>query len=329
MTVDSNKTAGSASLRESDPSRDGKGPGPKLLAEKIARPDQSRSWTRLPFTGTQTGRVFSRPDSQHPKVDAREMRRIIVDQSYRAKVGHIGSALSVVDILAVLYGEILRISAPEDRDRDRFVLSKGHAALALYSALTLRGWITDAELSTFCSDGTLLGVHPEFLQRGVDFTTGSLGQGLSFGVGAALAAKWERSPRRVFVLLSDAECNEGAVWEAVMLAKQHELNRLVAIVDVNGQQALGYTREVVDLHPLEDRWKAFGWDACTVDGHNRDELRSVLSLLGREQGPPRVVLAKTIFGRGVSFMQNQIKWHYLPLSEQEHDQAVQELEEKV
>jgi len=300
--------------------------GPAAPAERAARPERSRSGAELPGSSTLSGTVLSRRGSVSRTVDPAVMRRIIIEQSHRAGVGHIGSALSVVDILAVLYGEVLRISAPEDPERDRFVLSKGHAALALYSALNQKGWITDAELNTFCADGTSLGVHPEFLQRGVDFATGSLGQGLTFGVGAALAAKWQRSPRRVFVLLSDAECNEGSVWEAVMLAKQHGLDRLIAIVDVNGQQALGYTHEVLDLNPLENRWKAFGWDVHTVDGHDRNKLGSLLHKLEGEQGLPHVVLAKTVFGKGVSFMEGAIKWHYLPLSEAELSQALQEIE---
>jgi transketolase len=254
------------------------------------------------------------------------MRRIVLEQSFRAGVGHIGSALSVVDILAALYDNVLKIFSTDDPDRDRFVLSKGHAALALYAALHLKGWISEAELNTFCADGTSLGVHPEFRQRGVDFATGSLGQGLTFGVGAALAAKWQRSQRRVFVLLSDAECNEGSVWEAIMIAKQQQLGNLVAIVDVNGQQALDYTQNVIGLHPLEERWKAFGWDVHTVDGHDHSQLGNIMCQLDEQRGVPHVLLAKTVFGKGVSFMQGQIKWHYLSMSKEEYNRALRELE---
>jgi transketolase len=260
------------------------------------------------------------------RMAALEIRRIIIEQSYRAHVGHIGSALSIADIIAALYGVVLRIDSCEDPNRDRFILSKGHAALALYAALHLRGWISWDELNCFCGDGSLLGVHPEFEQRGIDFTTGSLGQGLSMAVGAALAARWQLSSRRVFVLLSDAECNEGSVWEAVMLAKQQRLGNLIAVIDVNGQQALDYTNRVLDLDPLEDRWRAFGWDTHVVDGHNPDELASVMLELDTRPGPPHVVLAKTVSGKGVSFMQNQIQWHYLPLSREQRAQALWELE---
>ena len=191
---------------------------------------------------------------------AQQIRRIVLEQSKRANVGHIGSALSIADILAVLYADVLRVNHPLDPDRDRLVLSKGHAALALYAALSLRGWLAEQDLATYCADGSLLGVHPEHQLTGVDFSTGSLGQGLSVGAGAALAARLQGSSRRVFVLMSDAECNEGSVWEAVMFAAHHRLANLVAIVDLNGQQALGYTDRVLDLSPLHRRWSAFDWD---------------------------------------------------------------------
>ena len=167
---------------------------------------------------------------------------MIVEQSQRAHVGHIGSSLSIADIVAALFAGPLQRVTPDDANRERFILSKGHAALALYAALHETGRLTSAELSTYCGDYTPLGAHPEHVVGGVDFSTGSLGHGLSIGAGAALAARLQGSDRRVYVLLSDAECNEGSVWEAVMFAAHHRLSSLVAIVDVNGQQALGYTR---------------------------------------------------------------------------------------
>jgi transketolase len=194
-----------------------------------------------------------------PQIMAREIRSIVLQQSKRANVGHIGSGLSVADILAALYGSVLNIDDPESAGRDRFVLSKGHAALALYAALRLRGWIDDDLLNSFCGDLTTLGVHPEHVVKGVDFCSGSLGQGLSIGAGCALAARLQSSSRRCFVLLSDAEMNEGSTWEAIMFAAQNKLSGLVAIVDVNGQQALGYTVDVVSLEPIADKWRAFGW----------------------------------------------------------------------
>lgn len=255
------------------------------------------------------------------------IRRIVLEQSKRAHVGHIGSSLSVVDIIAALYGGILRIESPDDPDRDRFILSKGHAALALYAALHLRGWLTAADLDTFHSDDSQLGVHPEHALRGIDFSTGSLGHGLSFGAGAALAAKLQHSSRRVFVLVSDAECNEGSLWEAVMFAAHHHLSNLIAIVDLNGQQALGYTRDVMALSPLGARWAGFGWDVHEVDGHDARQIGEVVDSLDTHSGEPHVLVARTTFGKGVSYMQSQIKWHYMPMTDAEYAQALAELAE--
>jgi transketolase len=259
-----------------------------------------------------------------PNLQAR-IRRVVLDCSKRANVGHIGSALSVVDILAALYGRILKIDDPDDPDRDRFILSKGHAALALYGVLAARQWLTESELESFCTDGTLLATHPERSLRGVDFSTGSLGHGLSLGVGAALAARMQGSSRRVFVLVSDAECNEGSLWEAAMFAAHHRLANLVAIVDLNGQQAFGYTTEVLDLSPLADRWRAFGWDTHEVDGHDIDGLHDSMRGLNYETGRPHVLVASTVFGKGVSFMERRVKWHYLPMSDEQYASAVREV----
>ncbi len=258
---------------------------------------------------------------------ASRMRHIILERSYRAHVGHIGSALSVADIIATLYNRVLQIKAPDDPDRDRFILSKGHAALALYAALFLREWITDEELLSFLADGTKLGVHPEHAVNGVDFCTGSLGQGISYGVGAALAARIQNSTRRTFVLVSDAECNEGSLWEAVMFAAHHQLSNLVAIVDLNGQQALNYTEHVINMIPMSAHWEAFGWDVQEIDGHDSGQIETTINLLNTHSGPPHVILAHTVLGKGVPFMEKQIKWHYLPLSDEEYDIALRAIGE--
>lgn len=246
-------------------------------------------------------------------------------ESKRANVGHIGSALSIADILAVLYAHVLRATSPHDGDRDRFVLSKGHAALALYAALAVRGWLAPERLATYCADDSLLGVHPEHELPGVDFSTGSLGHGLAFGAGAALAARLQRSPRRSFVLLSDAECNEGSVWESAMFAAHHRLANLVAIVDANGQQALGRTDEVLSLSPLRERWAAFGWDARDVNGHDVGALARALDPTAANGDRPVAVIARTTFGKGVPFMESQLKWHYWPMSDEEYQVAVDAL----
>jgi transketolase len=254
------------------------------------------------------------------------IRRIVLEQSKRAGVGHIGSALSVADIVAALYGDVLRIPNPRHPDRDRFVLGKGHAVLAVYAALFARGWVSQAELDTYCGDGSLLGVHPEHRLPGIDFSTGSLGLGLPIGVGAALAARLEGSARRAFVLVSDAECNEGSVWEAVMFAAHHRLGRLTAVIDLNGQQALGYTEDVLSLAPMAARWRAFGWEAHEVDGHDVDALAALLDRPTEADGPPRVLVARTTFGKGVSFMEGHLKWHYWPMSDDEYRRALADVE---
>jgi len=256
---------------------------------------------------------------------ALQIRLTILEQAKRAGVGHIGSALSVADIIAALYSGGMDISDPDAPNRDRLVLSKGHAALALYAALHQRGWLTREELNTYCEDGSLLGVHPEHRLRGIDFSTGSLGHGLALGAGAALAARLQGSSRRVFVLLSDGECNEGSIWESAMFAAHQELSNLVVVIDMNGQQALGYTRHVLDLEPMDRRWDAFGWDARVVDGHDVEALLQAFDDLDPVTGPPHVLVARTTFGRGVSFMENQIRWHYFPMSDQEYARAVDEV----
>lgn len=272
------------------------------------------------------------------QIDPVAMRRIILTESHRAGVGHIGSCLSVVEIIASLYDRILRAASPTDPDRDRFVLSKGHAALTLYATLLLKGWITSADLATFCGDGTLLGVHPEHVLAGVDFSTGSLGHGLSVAAGAALAARLQSSKRRAFCLLSDGECNEGSVWEAAMFAGHQRLGGLTAVVDVNGQQAFGLTSEVLESSNLAERWAAFGWRVSTVDGHDIEQLTHALSDGRGNDAAPHVVLARTVFGKGVSFMErgtsasrpdlavHAINWHYLPMSADEFAAALAEVD---
>jgi transketolase len=254
------------------------------------------------------------------------IRRIVIQQSKRAGVGHIGSALSVADIVAALYGGVLRLPALDAADRDRFVLGKGHSVLAVYAAMYLNGWLGQAEIDTYCGEGSLLGVHPDRELAGVDFSTGSLGFGLPVGVGAALAARLQGSDRRVFVLVSDAECNEGSVWEAAMYAAHHRLGRLTVVVDLNGQQALGKTADVLCLTPMVDRWRSFGWLGEEVDGHDVAELARRLGEPTDTVAMPRVFVARTTFGKGVSYMEGQLKWHYVPMNDAEYRQALSELD---
>ena len=279
--------------------------------------------------------------SRSPEIAPAAVRRISLQVARRANKGHIGSSLCVVEILVALYGRVLCIPSPKDPDRDRFVLSKGHAALALYATLSLKGWIPNTLLDTFCGDDSLLGVHPDAALPGVDFSTGSLGHGPGMAAGAALAARMQRSLRRVYCLISDAECNEGSVWEAAMFAAHHRLDNLTLIVDWNGQQALGRTCDVIDCSNLSQRWEAFGWRATEVDGHSVPAL--VAALQSRPEATsrkPHIVLARTTFGKGVSYMEQgvpitqthlpvePINWHYLPMSAIEYEIAMAEIEEE-
>ena len=239
--------------------------------------------------------------SYSPTALARGIREAVIEQSYRAHVGHIGSSLSIADLLAALYTRAPADTAGDPGERDRVVLSKGHAALALYAALELTGALAAGSIDEYCVENTQLGVHPEHAVDGVDFSTGSLGHGLSLACGAALAARMQGSSRRAFVVMSDAELNEGSVWEAAMFAAHHRLAN------------------------LSERWAAFGWDVHTVDGHDPVALVQLLNSLSTVDGEPHMLLANTVFGKGVSFMENRIEWHYLPLSDTDYARALEEL----
>lgn len=281
----------------------------------------------------------SAPRVLDPEINPASVRRIVLEQSKRANVGHIGSCLCVVEILGALYGGVLRAASPGDPERDRFLLSKGHSALALYAVLALKGWISQPELDTFCGEDSLLGVHPDRAVTGIDFSTGSLGHGPGMAAGAALAARMQASGRRVYCLISDAECNEGSVWEAAMFASHHELENLTLILDWNKQQALGRTCDVMDCSNLRSRWEAFGWRTTEVDGHSVEALTAALvSRPAVGDRRPHIVLAHTTFGKGVSYMEQgvpvtqnhlpvqPINWHYLPMSDAEYEIAMAGLE---
>jgi transketolase len=243
-----------------------------------------------------------------------------------ARASHIGSNLSMADILAVLYGRILRVRADEPAwaGRDRFVLSKGHATASLYAALALRGFFAREQLSGFCSNGSLLTGHVSHQVPGVEFSTGSLGHGLSLGAGLALGSRIDDAGTRTYVLLSDGECDEGPIWEAAMFASHHLLDNLVAIVDWNGIQSLGHVSEVLELQPFADKWRSFRWHVIEIDGHDHTALIKALSA-APGQGLPTAVLCHTIKGKGVSFMENQLAWHYKSPNDIELSAALCEL----
>lgn len=260
---------------------------------------------------------------------AKKIRRKIISISHDAKTPHIGSALSCVEILVAAYWRFLKINPnnPDDPCRDRLVFSKGHAATALYCALCLRNFFTEDFLSTYATEGGMLPEHPSpGCAPGVEVASGSLGHGLSIGVGMALASRIQRFSYRVYVLMSDGECNEGSVWEAAMLAPAKNIQNLAVVVDFNRWQATGRSEEVMALAPLVDKWKAFGWSAHAVDGHDIDELAAVLQNVPDGSGRPVAVIANTIKGKGVSFMEDDNNWHYRIPSEDELKKALTELD---
>lgn len=259
---------------------------------------------------------------------AKEMRREIVGVSHKVNTGHVGSSLSIVDILVGLYFEVLKINPKQPwwPHRDRFILSKGHAALALYTVLAYRGFFSKKLLPNFIQDGSPLTGHPEGrLLPGIEATTGSLGHGLSVGVGMALAAKRLGQNYRVFVLLSDGECDEGEVWQAALFAAHHKLDNITVIIDYNKLQAFGRTKEVLELEPLVEKWRSFNWATREVDGHNLQTLTTTLAKVPFGRGRPSVVIAHTKMGKGVSFMEDKLDWHYLPPSAEQLKQAIEEL----
>ncbi len=260
----------------------------------------------------------------------RILRSIIIEQSKRAGVGHIGSALSIIDILWVLYDKVMDVSASECDQQDRFILSKGHAALAYYAVLHQKGFITIDELNTYCADNSRLGVHPEHLINGVDFSTGSLGQGITFAVGAALAAKIKQRHSMVFCLLSDAELNEGSFWETVLFAAHHKLSNLAFILDNNGQQALGFTRDVLNISDIESVMNTTGFITSVIDGHDESQIETCLSeikedFLAGSRSKPSFVIANTVSGKGVGYMENKIEWHYKSMDDAHFKQAEDDL----
>lgn len=260
---------------------------------------------------------------------ASRLRQRIVELSHSAKTPHLGSSLSCVDILTAAYWSALRIDPrrPQDPGRDRFILSKGHAALALYVTLCERGFFPQATLETYNQDGGSLAEHPRpNCVPGVEAATGSLGHGLPIGLGMALAAKIHRRNYRVFVMMSDGECNEGSVWEAAMFAPAQKLDNVTVIVDYNKWQATGRSNETLALAPLCEKWRAFGWNACEVDGHDLDQLVQAMAADPDGSGRPRAVIANTVKGKGVSFMEDDNNWHYRIPTAEEVAQAARELQ---
>ena len=261
---------------------------------------------------------------------AQNIRIHAIKMVTQSNSSHIGSSLSMADILAVLYMDILRVD-PKQTDwpeRDRFILSKGHAAAGLYAALALRGFFPMVWLERFCQEGSLLMGHVSHHVPGVELSTGSLGHGLPVCCGLALAGKRQQSSYRVFVILSDGECDEGSNWEAALFAAHHKLDNLVAIVDANKLQGFGHIEEVLALDPFAKKWDAFNWAVQEVDGHDHYALRALLQRTPFESGKPSLLIAHTIKGKCVSFMEDQLAWHYKSPNPEQLSQALKQLGEK-
>lgn len=256
------------------------------------------------------------------------IRKHCIDMTSRANASHIGSSLSMADILAVLYGKILSIDSkrPDWSDRDRFILSKGHGCAALYAILAECGFFPVSELETFYQNGTRLAGHTMHNIPGVELSVGSLGHGLPVATGMALAAKRDGKSFRVFCLLSDGECDEGSVWEPALFAPHHKLDNLTVIVDYNKIQSLGRVEDVINLEPLAEKWRAFGWATKEINGHDLVTVEKALRDIPYEPSRPSCIIAHTVKGKGVSYMEDKLLWHYRAPRGQDFEIAMAELE---
>ena len=269
------------------------------------------------------------PQYPHAPALASRIRKHVIEMTHRAKSSHVGTSLSMADILAVLYSGALRITPEtvDSPDRDRFILSKGHGCAGLYAALAERGFFPLSWLDDFYGDGAMLAGHATHNGvPGVEVSTGSLGHGLPIACGMALAGKQDRRDYRVVTLLSDGECDEGTIWEAALFAPHHRLDNLVVIIDYNKIQSLAYVRDTLDLEPFAAKWEAFGWETLEIDGHDFREIEGALRFLPARVGRPTCIIAHTVKGKGVSFMENQVLWHYRSPQGAEYRMALEELE---
>lgn len=259
---------------------------------------------------------------------AKQIRRGIIEAVYRGKSGHPGGSLSIADILAVLYFKEMRIdpSNPTWDQRDRLVLSKGHCSPALYSALAIRGYFKEEELLAFRHLDSKLQGHPDKNKvPGVDMTTGSLGQGLSAGNGMAIAAKLDNKKYRTYVIVGDGEIEEGQIWEAAMSSSQYKLDNLCVIVDNNNLQIDGTIDKVMNPYPIEDKWKSFGFEVLVIEGHDIEQIEKALQQAKMIKNKPTAIIARTVKGKGVSFMENKVQWHGTAPNEEQYQLAMQEL----
>jgi transketolase len=255
----------------------------------------------------------------------RLVRKDVLLACERTFTGHVGSAFSLVEILVALYNCVIH-GMPKDENRDRVILSKGHAAAALYAVLYRTGRMSKERYETFAQDGTTLGHHPHYEpQIGLEANTGSLGNGLSVAAGMAFAVRSKQNPYRIFTIVSDGETNEGSLWEAAAFAGHHKLSLLNVVVDANEMQAMGFTKDIIDQSLLAEKWRAFGWQAQEVDGHNLKSLIRAFNDMGNSE-KPSVVIANTVKGKGVGFMERNLLWHYRQPRKDECENAMQEID---
>lgn len=259
---------------------------------------------------------------------SKEIRKESLKMVFKAKASHIGGALSMADLLAVLYEEIINLTPANvnDSDRDRFLLSKGHACTGLYATLALKDFIPLSELKNYSSNDSLLLSHTSHKVNGVELSTGSLGHALPVACGIALAAKRKSRSFRIYCMLSDGELDEGSNWEAILFAPQHNLDNLTVIVDYNKIQSFGSVKDVIDLHPLSNKFDAFNWNVLEINGHDHDQIHDAFLKAGEKKNKPTVIIADTIKGKGVSFMENELLWHYRSPSEEQLSEAIKEID---
>ncbi len=266
------------------------------------------------------------------EVASYEMRKEILEMIVKAKGTHIGSAFSIIDLISYLYDDVLHIDPknPKNPKRDKFVLSKGHGCSALYVILAKHGFFSKKVLASYCTEGSILGGHPDSTRiPGVETSTGSLGHGFPVAVGFALANKIDKNPANVYCLVGDGECCEGAIWEATMIAAQHKLDNLVLIIDNNGLMISGFTKDIVNPISFSDKFKSFGWNTIEIDGHDFNQFIKTFPNVPLKNSKPTVVIANTVKGKGVSFMENEKEWHSALPNEEQMNMAIKELNDKI
>lgn len=260
---------------------------------------------------------------------AKEVRKDVITMAYKASSSHVGSCLSIADIMVVLYHRILNINNNNisDGTRDKFILSKGHSSSMLYAVLASKGFIDKEILETYCMDGSHLSGHPKMKALpGIEVSSGSLGHGLGLGCGIALGDKAVGRDSKCVVLMGDGECEEGSVWEAAMFASSRKLNNLIAVIDNNELQGLGRVKEVTGLYSLKEKWKSFNWNVIEINGHDYQEIFDAFNKAYEFSDRPTVIIAHTVKGKGVSFMEDRLEWHYKSPDLQQYNLAIEEVE---